>query len=667
MNNPYGKQTGRWWMLMGVLSLTLSAWAQPAQPPLLQWQRAIDGGDVTATSTIQAVNAAKGDYAVLAGKNLVRLSATGNIVWNKRLPGTYQDSVSGYVPVRQPVAAAATPDDGVAVLALDVLNLYYVTKLDAAGAVAWTRIIDRATGSGAQLTDNALVSAPDGSLLVVGAYTDKLSYLTITKLNREGAVSGQWRINYSGPSPATSPVIRKVLPLSDGGYLLVGKAAGGAGSGSTGLAIKVDKQYNLVWQRTYPALDSLSDVVSNSSAEGVYTAIGSGAGGNARLLTISPDGKGDGNPVAIFSGSNAAVSLTTDGAGNLTVLDGTSAPNRDFRLNSVSPQAVIRWTKTFGGSGNDVPTGLLATKDGGYLLVGTTTSTDGDVVGRSTNAVAAWVVKVGPSPAVTTLSLQAPAYNCSTGAIVFNTTGGDGSLITYNAPGITRANLTDNFGIVEPQLRNDPKMLLIQATQSGQTVRYAFDFGTYCQNAQPSSTSSAPALTLTPPTYNCQTGAITFHTNGGDGTPVEFASPGVTGWTTNPSQFVDSELRTAYDAQPLTLMARQNGQVATYVLDLKAVCGRARLAATEPAPPLTVAVLGNPVREVVTVEIKGAQDELLLLRLMDGRGRIVEQRTVAQAGVTEQQTFDIRQQTPGVLIVQITMNGQTKTFKVIKQ
>ncbi|WP_246202349.1 putative Ig domain-containing protein [Spirosoma agri] len=81
------------------------------------------------------------------------------------------------------------------------------------------------------------------------------------------------------------------------------------------------------------------------------------------------------------------------------------------------------------------------------------------------------------------------------------------------------------------------------------------------------------SLSLLVPTYDCQTGAFRFNTIGGDGSPIEYyAVPGITGWTTNPNQFVDAETRTAADAQPITLKARQNGQEVMLVRDIRAVC-----------------------------------------------------------------------------------------------
>lgn len=43
----------------------------------------------------------------------------------------------------------------------------------------------------------------------------------------------------------------------------------------------------------------------------------------------------------------------------------------------------IEWSKTFGGSGNDLGFGAVESGDGGYIVVGSTTSNDGDVAGRN--------------------------------------------------------------------------------------------------------------------------------------------------------------------------------------------------------------------------------------------------------------------------------------------
>ncbi|MBC7572438.1 MAG: choice-of-anchor I family protein [Spirosoma sp.] len=78
------------------------------------------------------------------------------------------------------------------------------------------------------------------------------------------------------------------------------------------------------------------------------------------------------------------------------------------------------------------------------------------------------------------LALLAPNYDCSTGAISFVTVGGDGSPITFFAPGIRRMSDTNPDGVVEAGLRDDPKPLFIQATQGNHTVTTTFDFAAFC-------------------------------------------------------------------------------------------------------------------------------------------------------------------------------------------
>lgn len=55
----------------------------------------------------------------------------------------------------------------------------------------------------------------------------------------------------------------------------------------------------------------------------------------------------------------------------------------------------IEWEKTYGGTYHDHSTSILETEDGGYILTGYTTSSDGDVVGkRSDWSDDGWVVKL---------------------------------------------------------------------------------------------------------------------------------------------------------------------------------------------------------------------------------------------------------------------------------
>ena len=114
-------------------------------------------------------------------------------------------------------------------------------------------------------------------------------------------------------------------------------------------------------------------------------------------------------------------------------------------------------------------------------------------------------------------------------------------------------------------------------------------------------TPSASGLTLLAPAYDCSSGAFTFRTSGGNGSPIEYqAAPGITGWITNPNQLVDRELRTACDAGPITLRARYVGQPASEVTlawSIRAVCPAC--GSSVPTPPTAFAITG--VRDVSCV------------------------------------------------------------------
>ncbi|GAB4035680.1 T9SS type A sorting domain-containing protein [Spirosoma jeollabukense] len=648
------------------VSCLFSTQAQTLQPPVAQWQRVIDENNTTQTSSLRAVKSARSGYGILVGNRVMALTATGQTSWTTSVPGSYADSSTNWIAVQQTLALASTNDGGFVALALDGANRYYVTKLDSVGNSTWTRTVARAdAGPQVQLTATGLATDPDGSILVAGSYVDSRSYLALTKLSSEGYIVAQWRINLPDFAQPTSVLIRQILPVSDQGYLLVGRAVNVATTESKGIAIQLDKQHNLTWKQLYPNLTAILAVVAKPASDNTYIALGTGMGAAGQAITIAPNQAGDGAVLASLPGFNSPVSLASDGVNTLTFLDTALTNNGDFRLANGSISATLNWTKTFGGAGVDVPADLLPTDDGGYLVIGTTTSTDGDIQGKMTAAKATWILKLGTSAQLATLRLLRPIYDCQTGFIQFQTSGGDGSPITFTAPGITRTSGTDTFGTVEQALRNDPKVIVIQASQSGQTVRYSFDLGAYCRTNLP--TAQGDTLKLVAPTYNCQTGAITFHSTGGDGSPIEYAASGVTDWTTNPDQFVDPALRTASDAQPLLLRARQQGRVVTYVFNSKAACGRARQAADDSAAELSVRVLGNPAHETALVEITGAENQSIGMQLYDARGRLIEQATIQKAGRSERQRFDLRHQAVGTFLLHTTVNDQLRTVKFIKQ
>ena len=66
----------------------------------------------------------------------------------------------------------------------------------------------------------------------------------------------------------------------------------------------------------------------------------------------------------------------------------------DIWLVKLSNQGTIQWKKNYGGSQNDLPSSIIQTTDGGYLITGFTASNDLDVSGNHGGNFDAWAVKI---------------------------------------------------------------------------------------------------------------------------------------------------------------------------------------------------------------------------------------------------------------------------------
>lgn len=92
--------------------------------------------------------------------------------------------------------------------------------------------------------------------------------------------------------------------------------------------------------------------------------------------------------------------------------------------------------------------------------------------------------------------------------------------------------------------------------------------------------------------------------------------------------------------------------------------------ASAPAPELRrnadVKILGNPVRESLVVEIAPNGSAPVSLDLVNTNGTVLAKRTVGQAGKASQISFDVRKTAPGLLMLRINTESQTKVVKIIK-
>ncbi|MDQ3101109.1 MAG: hypothetical protein M3R08_06965, partial [Bacteroidota bacterium] len=178
----------------------------------------------------------------------------------------------------------------------------------------------------------------------------------VVKMDATGQL--QWQNNIGGAAQDNATDVQQT---PDGGYIVVGRSMsnnfdmpGNQGASDIRL-VKLDASGEVVWQRNY----------------------GSTAFDDAKTILVTND-----NGFMIMGGAGAGNGDVTGHHGNL-----------DAWILKLDDEGNIEWDRAYGGSAADFGRDIKATSDGGFILLGTTSSTDGDVSCGSTD-LRMWVVKV---------------------------------------------------------------------------------------------------------------------------------------------------------------------------------------------------------------------------------------------------------------------------------
>lgn len=232
----------------------------------------------------------------------------------------------------------------------------WVVKLSQQGEVMWSRCL----GSNFEESPGCIIQTTDGGFAVAGftggdggdvshfhgGHTDEW----VVKLDSVGSIVWQTCLGGGGDESATS-----IIQTSDGGFAVAGYTSStGEGWDNHGwddaFVVKLSAIGNTEWQRLYggASADEANSILQTADGGFVF------AGWTNSLNTGDVSGKHGsfGNPLA------DAWVVRLDRLGNLV------------------------WQKCFGGSDDDYASMIIHTDDGGYSVVGTTSSVDGDVVGN---------------------------------------------------------------------------------------------------------------------------------------------------------------------------------------------------------------------------------------------------------------------------------------------
>jgi uncharacterized repeat protein (TIGR01451 family) len=415
----------------------LGCLSECAAQPLIEWQKSLGGTGADEAQSIKQTN--DGGYIVAGDSRsddidvtgnhgnydywVVKLDDRGTIQWQKSLGGTGEDRVQsieqtndgGYI-----VGGYSISNDG------DVSGNhggydYWVVKLTNSGNIIWQKSLGGTTGENAR----SIQQTNDGGYIVAGYSTSNDGDAAgsgnhggmdfwIVKLDNTGNI--EWQESLGG---ASNDNAFSILQTNDGGYIVTGSSSSTDGdvTGNHGSydywVVKLDNTGNITWQKSLGGTDNDDSRSIQQTSDGGYIVAGfsfsnngdvTGNHGNNDYWIVKLDGAGNIIWQKALGGTSgeAAYSIqqTRDNgfviAGFTTSNDGDVSGNNgnlDYWVVKLDNNGIILWKKSLGGIAADSPRSILQTKNGGYIVFGSSTSNDGDV---SSNYGSSdyWIVKL---------------------------------------------------------------------------------------------------------------------------------------------------------------------------------------------------------------------------------------------------------------------------------
>ncbi len=480
------------------------------QAPAIQWQKCLGGTGYEKASNIATTN--DGGYIIVGTTEesnngdvtnnhgfsdgwVVKISNIGILEWQKTLGGVFDDTL---------YSVQQTSDGGYIVLGITTssdLNLsglnadgdYFVVKLSSLGVIEWQNAYG---GSNNEIGIDIYQTTDSGYILAGETYSNNGevtgnhgSYdAWIVKISNSGNL--EWQKCFGGT--ANDNVI-DIQQTSDNGYILAGTTGSNDGNvmGNHGLndawLVKLSSSGNLEWQKALGGADNDYAYKVQQTTDGDYILAGSTKSidndvlGNHGatdywLVKLSNSGAIVWQKVMGGNLDDWAYDVKETTEGNFIVVGYTNSNDGDVTGNQgasdawiikLSNSGTILWQKTMGGSKIENSHSFQQTTDGGYILVGTTGSIDGDVSGNHSIYTDIWVVKLGPELASTTFNNQALT-------LYPNPTNGLLQLQTPNNTSFNKIIITDSTGKIVLEQTQNTTQVDVEKLASGLYIIKAF-------------------------------------------------------------------------------------------------------------------------------------------------------------------------------------------------
>lgn len=319
---------------------------------------------------------------------IIKLNAKGGEEWQKTIGGSGQDELASIVQSRDGgfVLAGSTNSERSADKTTSSYGGmdYWVVKVDKEGKLVW----QNSFGGIYNEELRSLVATTDGGFLLGGSTnspeggtkSDKgfgLSDYWIVKLDDAG--KEVWQVTIGG---AGDDQLYSAKELADGTYVFGGSSNSESGesktksndNGTDFWVVALDKEKKILWQETYnlAKIDVLTSLVENDD----------------HTLLLGGYAQGE---MAKRKGPAKAMKMAKPG---LTNNEQFKTGTGDYVALKINAKGEELWRKSVGSHGTDILKKVIETRDGGYLMTGTSKGNQSGDRSSGIGGADFWVVKL---------------------------------------------------------------------------------------------------------------------------------------------------------------------------------------------------------------------------------------------------------------------------------
>lgn len=415
------------------------------------------------------------------GLDIDSISSNGNVTLIKTFGGSKNDVAE---------AVHATSDGGFVVLGHtqstdgDITGKsddsfdYWLLKFDSEAVLEWNKTY----GGTGDDRGHDIIQTSDGGFAFLG-YSDStdgdlttnqgLRDFWVVKTDPFGNISWQKSFGFSGIDEGT-----KILETSDNHLLLSGvldvSASGGQGdfgrfsirhAGGDYWSIKIASNGDLIWSKFYGGsfTDSPREVIENNNNELIVVG-GSDSNdvditnnkGSYDFWVVKTNFEGGIIWEKSYGGSeiDEARGVVYSEDGSYVIVGDTRSNDQDISSNNgaadlwmikIDENGHLLWNRSFGGSSFDVSRSIAKTLDNGYLVSGSSRSSDGDV-SKNQGLNDAWMVKISnEGQLMWETSVGGSEIDFCYDAVQLN----DGSLIAVGESSSSDGDISQNKGFAD--------------------------------------------------------------------------------------------------------------------------------------------------------------------------------------------------------------------------